>query len=250
MLFITKMCIYATMLFQSETFSEPCQTLPYPCTNEYTTYWELVDYPSGAEPFILGEEYVFSDTGMYVFNQIAQVTDEGNSWSGTLVSDTIFIGLPPDIYLDNYVICEGDGFFPKKDTDILDGVEWDTIPSEDTYYKVVTTNEYCSHEEDFFVEVIPCEEKTLFEYDPDNQGVYLPNSFSPNGNGINDVYEIVIPDNAQIIEFSVYDRWGRYVTSEYPWTGIDCPIGAYAVTVCVENNGKKMNFIQSVILIR
>ena len=52
--------------------------------------------------------------------------------------------------------------------------------------------------------------------------VYIPNAFTPNGDGVNDEY--YIPDaNLQQFNFSVFDRWGNKVyTTQAPnfrWTG-------------------------------
>jgi len=41
-------------------------------------------------------------------------------------------------------------------------------------------------------------------------GVYIPNSFSPNGDGINDVFRVYGGEGLRMIrQFAVYDRWGN-----------------------------------------
>jgi hypothetical protein len=255
MLFITKMCVYATMFFQNETFSEPCSTLPPPCENEYNMYWELVSQPEGSEQFLVGEEgeYVFTKDGMYVFEYVALIFDEGNTWSGTMVTDTILVGFPPDLYVDTYTICRGDVFHPLPDTEIYDGYVWDTLPQRSTVYRVITKNEYCSDIEDFNVNVIQCEQKDGYVSSENNlecNGVYIPNAFSPNGDGVNDVYRVLLPPNAQITNFAVYDRWGRHVTSEHPWVADTVSAGTYAVLIEIDACGDTHSFVQSVILIR
>ncbi|HMR90309.1 MAG TPA: gliding motility-associated C-terminal domain-containing protein, partial [Saprospiraceae bacterium] len=43
----------------------------------------------------------------------------------------------------------------------------------------------------------------------------LPNIFSPNGDGSNDVFKILLsPEMKQITQFSIYDRWGSKVFSQ------------------------------------
>ena len=45
-----------------------------------------------------------------------------------------------------------------------------------------------------------------------NRNVYIPNAFSPNGDGINDVFYIFARgDVSQILEFKIFDRWGELV---------------------------------------
>jgi len=44
----------------------------------------------------------------------------------------------------------------------------------------------------------------------ENTGVYIPNSFSPNGDGINDVFRVYGGEGVRMIrQFAVYDRWGN-----------------------------------------
>lgn len=47
-----------------------------------------------------------------------------------------------------------------------------------------------------------------------NNGVYIPNVFSPNGDGINDFFEIFFPENStiqQVKAVQIIDRWGNLV---------------------------------------
>ncbi len=45
---------------------------------------------------------------------------------------------------------------------------------------------------------------------PDRE-VYIPNSFTPNGDGINDQWDIVLPSFIDEFDIYVYDRWGKLV---------------------------------------
>lgn len=55
---------------------------------------------------------------------------------------------------------------------------------------------------------------------------YVPNAFSPNDDGINDVFKPYFPPDANLIEFdfSVYDRWGKKIFQTgdpaFGWDGI------------------------------
>ena len=55
---------------------------------------------------------------------------------------------------------------------------------------------------------------------------YVPNAFSPNDDGINDVFKPYFPPDADLIEFdfSVYDRWGKKIFQTgdpaFGWDGI------------------------------
>ena len=90
--------------------------------------------------------------------------------------------------------------------------------------------------------------------------VYIPNSFTPNGDGRNDLF-FPVPNNAcyHINEFTIYNRWGEeeYIrTNAYPgWDGNNkfgekCQMGEYVYIVKAECDGKEDIFKGSVLLIR
>jgi len=61
--------------------------------------------------------------------------------------------------------------------------------------------------------------------------IYLPNSFTPNGDGLNDIF-IPYLDNAEIVSFSIYNRWGQLIfTSNNSLIGWD---GTFNGEQCVE----------------
>lgn len=73
--------------------------------------------------------------------------------------------------------------------------------------------------------------------------VFLPNAFSPNGDGKNDIFRIVNYHGQQIIEFSIYNRWGAciFLTTDpgKGWNGTFHgqlqPMGAYVYKVRYRN---------------
>ena len=71
-----------------------------------------------------------------------------------------------------------------------------------TFSVTVTDENGCTGEDSFDVEVKPilCNE----------EGIFIPNAFSPNGDGLNDV--LMVRSNCLTsIDFTVYDRWGEQV---------------------------------------
>jgi gliding motility-associated-like protein len=45
--------------------------------------------------------------------------------------------------------------------------------------------------------------------------LFIPDAFSPNGDGINDSFQIFSPDpNIQVLRFSIFDRWGNTLYEE------------------------------------
>ncbi len=56
--------------------------------------------------------------------------------------------------------------------------------------------------------------------------VYFPNAFSPNNDGINDVFKMYsAPCEIEVMEFSVYDRWGNLVFERFNFLSTDEDVG-------------------------
>jgi gliding motility-associated-like protein len=76
--------------------------------------------------------------------------------------------------------------------------------------------------------------------------IYVPNAFSPNGDGVNDVFMMKF-DGLSIFDFriSIFDRWGGVVFSgdgvSVGWdgkmAGKDCPGGVYVYKIVFEADG-------------
>ena len=92
--------------------------------------------------------------------------------------------------------------------------------------------------------------------------VFIPNAFSPNFDGINDLfYPYVSFAGLNNYEFIIFDRWGQIVfqtnTAHEPWTGIQikdekmAPPGAYVYYLKFEDGDKKSHMYKGdVVLIR
>ena len=86
----------------------------------------------------------------------------------------------------------------------------------------------------------------------------LPNTFSPNGDGLNDVY-LVRGGPFTELEFTIYDGWGRKIfkstDQNIGWDGTEggkqSPIGAYVYTIKATNlNGDTFDYSGKINLIR
>ena len=95
-------------------------------------------------------------------------------------------------------------------------------PTENTKYSVViTSDEGCVLEDDILVEVL---EKPL-----------IPNTFTPNGDGVNDVWRIKYLDSYPNVTVNIFNRYGVrvYASIGYieAWSGIfngtALPVGTY-----------------------
>ena len=77
---------------------------------------------------------------------------------------------------------------------------------------------------------------------------YIPNAFTPNGDGLNDVFRItgIPPENITRFNLQIYNRWGQVVFSTNdilePWDGKMrndiCPEGEYIWVIFYEDNKK------------
>jgi gliding motility-associated-like protein len=99
--------------------------------------------------------------------------------------------------------------------------------------------------------------KPFYSYPP--FAIYIPNAFTPNLDGINDVFTAA-GQGFTSIEMSIFDRWGREIfrtnDTKRGWTGYDennrkYPIGVYVYRIdALTPPGFKYRYIGRVTLIR
>ena len=83
--------------------------------------------------------------------------------------------------------------------------------------------------------------------------VYIPNTFSPNNDGVNDLF---YPVGEGILEFkiSIYNRWGNQIyigSTNTPWSGEDFPDGKYAYVIEILNlRNSPFKYLGNVLLIK
>ena len=80
--------------------------------------------------------------------------------------------------------------------------------------------------------------------------VFAPTAFTPNGDGINEVYHIQTYGIVNY-EAEVYNRYGQKITSftdqDNGWSGEDAPIGAYLLRLQARDiNGNRYNTKQTI----
>jgi len=77
------------------------------------------------------------------------------------------------------------------------------------------------------------------------EDIAVPNAFSPNGDGINDLLSVIVVDPSRIHAFLIYNRWGQLVydgnSSNYQWDGNfndeAQPIGTYVFVLTYTEDG-------------
>jgi len=112
------------------------------------------------------------------------------------------------------------------------------------YWVVVTDNHGCSASDSI----------TVIKLCP--SVLYIPNSFSPNGDGYNDVFQIA-SENVIGYNIKIYNRWGELVYQNNDintgWDGktkgTDCPSGYYYITLSVQFIDNMIKYYNSSILL-
>jgi len=94
--------------------------------------------------------------------------------------------------------------------------------------------------------------------------VFVPSAFSPNGDGVNDVFFVPNQSTLRVESLSVFDRWGAEVHRgsdvapggiDHAWDGrfrtADLPPGVYAYVIDIEFvGGEKERIFGEVLLLR
>lgn len=133
---------------------------------------------------------------------------------------------------DNFVDTDGDGMENGTDADDDNDGILDTI--EDDFNGDGINGDDCDGDG------IP---NTL---DADDCEVFIPEGFSPNGDGVNEFFELQQLPYAAIVRLEVYNRWGAlvYDSKDYKndWKGTnidgnDLPAGSYVYVVRIDNKG-------------
>ena len=114
-----------------------------------------------------------------------------------------------------------------------------------TYVVIVTNDEGCSGTDNVVVEV------------EDDNRVYFPTAFSPNGDGVNDFFTVFTDIATQeVSSLQIFDKWGNQVFErnnfmpnlpqegwDGNWRGDKMPTGTYVYSAFIEfKNGNKINF--------
>ena len=160
--------------------------------------------------------------------------------------DTVYIETIDTLYIDNFITdtLYIDNFITIIDTLYVDVIDTLYVEVEvyitDTLYiteiEYVIDTLYITTVDTVIVEVIEYEflTDTIFEYIsidcetglecidnpglgcPDWSSIYIPNTFTPNNDGINDIWKIIYDLNCWIdIEYKIFNRWGNIVHHGY-----------------------------------
>lgn len=197
----------------------------------YRYVWTNGDTAQKAEKLCKGtySVEVYDDNNCKVSTSVtildsSSFTQAAHAWADT---NEIYRGQSTMLHADDM----GKGFSyawtPTTGLQPSTGKDVKAAPVETTTYTLIVSDEYGCVKTDTVLLIINdvlCEEPFVF----------VPNAFSPNGDGVNDVL-YVRGELLESIEFAVYDRWGEKLfetnTATRGWDGTyknkDCEPGVY-----------------------
>jgi len=100
---------------------------------------------------------------------------------------------------------------------------------------------------------------TVFVYKDCNFPIYVPNAFTPDGDGLNDMFGLPAQNKNRLLSLTIYNRWGEVVflttSRDHGWDGTfkgrQQPPGAYVYYLQMEGlQGKPLTQKGTVVLIR
>jgi gliding motility-associated-like protein len=117
-----------------------------------------------------------------------------------------------------------------------------TLTAPQTYTITMVTFQGCTTTDTLLVRVIP------------KNVVLIPSAFTPNGDGINDLFVIAGLNNYPGSSLGVYDRWGKqvYYSASYQnnWDGGNQPVGTYVYVLQLKISGGYKIFKGTLVIMR
>lgn len=96
-----------------------------------------------------------------------------------------------------------------------------------------------------------CATDSIRIHDCCEYGIYVPDAFSPNNDGINDIFEIITSNEILRFNISIFNRWGEKIFSttginkgwDGTYKGIQCETGVYYYHLYIENTNNKTTYL-------
>ena len=217
-------------------------------------FWDFGDGNTSTDQ---NPDYNYSEPGTY---DVTLIVTTNNNCEDTIVQTIIIGELPfPEAgpndtinYLDYYTLQgAGNGTFSWTPAGLVSDPNIATPeirPVETvTYYLTVTSPDGCTAVDSVTIYV---EDITI---------VNVPNAFTPNDDGINDLFFVLNYAVAEFYEFSIYNRWGQQLFStnditigwDGKYEGKDQDVGAYVYLIRAKDiSGEQIQLQGTFMLIR
>ena len=150
--------------------------------------------------------------------ELTVIDQDGCSWSQIITinpsTSSFMVSLPDTIFAEENTIIEITAISSEDISTLQSSMAWvgngsfSCIACQSTMFTPNAEGMVCFTAQNDQA----CEAKAqTFIVFSSNDNVYIPNSFSPNGDLNNDVFGVAITDDIVKINLSVYDRWGNLV---------------------------------------
>ncbi|WP_299707711.1 gliding motility-associated C-terminal domain-containing protein [uncultured Pontibacter sp.] len=201
--------------------------------------------PTGGNPIQVGSNFttpVLTKTTTYYVQEVAlSCASERSAVTVTVPSPSANAGPDATIMLGRTVQLQASGG-TKYSWSPAEGLSDPTVanpyanPKETTTYTLTVTNE---------AGCVSTDEVTITV----QQLVYVPNTFTPNHDGVNDVWEILNIEQYQNCKVQVFNQWGNVVFSsvgyKIPWdgrqNGKELPIATYYYLIQLDGQEKPLS---------
>ncbi|WP_178372173.1 gliding motility-associated C-terminal domain-containing protein [Chitinophaga jiangningensis] len=190
------------------------------CINEPVTFnvtnqsVGTISWSFSGNPVTQGSSTPFTATWTTPGQYTIQYTVKGSCGQTTAATRTIEVGGKPTVTLpDDTTLCKGVQLLlqPAYSNDVT-GFSWQnsdfsanpvSVANEAGTYTLVVQNKYgCRASDAINVKYGSC-----------GCEVYMPNAFTPNGDGKNDIFKPLVYCTTRMFRFSVYNRWGQLIFS-------------------------------------
>ncbi|MBL7765409.1 MAG: gliding motility-associated C-terminal domain-containing protein [Chitinophagaceae bacterium] len=198
-------------------------TEPLSCNKQNGRIFAKSNYTDSVK-YVLTPGLKISSAGLFENLFEGMYTLTLHNENGCEIDTTLYIGVkPPDFFISTThedLRCLGKGYEGSAQVYTQGGIPpftylWSSQPPQTD---PIANNLYYG---DYVISVTDasgCEVKDTVTILPGNccEQIYIPNAFTPNGDGVNDEWKITTSTGMNIKQFAVFNRWGEMV-----WKGHD-----------------------------
>ena len=159
------------------------------------------------DPVVTDTVYVYQTDTLYITDTL---------YVDNYIYDTTYVEVTDTIFVDNYIYETDTLFLTEYVTDTVFITTVDTLIQYEYILITDTVTEYIVQE--IYIDCdtgLPCDDAPGFDC-PDWTSIYIPNTFTPNNDGFNDVWKVILDLNCWYdVEFQIYNRWGDKIYHGY-----------------------------------